>query len=148
MGRHSTYTKERGDKICERLANGESMRAICKEKDMPDINTVNLWIRSFEDFKEQYFQARRDQADYYAQQIVDISDETIDDTYFDDHGNKRIDPGAIARARLRIDARKWYASKLNPTYNDKVEVSGNKESPLVVEIVRYSQNEDENGKKS
>lgn len=40
-------------------------------------------------------------------------------------------------ARVEIDARKWFASKLFPKrYGDKLELAGDKERPLTVEITR------------
>lgn len=64
-------------------------------------------------FREQYTRARAVQADFIAEQIIDISDE------------KAKGPEDYQRNKLRIDARKWYASKLAPKkYSDRTEITG------------------------
>jgi len=121
LGRPSDYTPELADEICTRLANGESLRAICaSDRDdwMPSIGTILRWVSEKPEFREQYARAREVQAETHADEIVTIAD-----------GVSCADPSAIdvARDRLRIDARKWVASKLLPKkYGDKLqqEVSG------------------------
>ena len=58
-GRPSKFTPELGDKICEELANGKSMRTVCKADDMPDKATVFRWIRTDEEFLNQYTRAKQ-----------------------------------------------------------------------------------------
>ena len=43
-GRPADYTDEIGDRICEELAKGRSLNAICKAEGMPDDSTVYRWI--------------------------------------------------------------------------------------------------------
>jgi 5'-3' exonuclease len=43
-----------------------------------------------------------------------IADYKKDDTYLDEDGREVINQEVIARSRLRVDARKWVASKLKP----------------------------------
>ena len=38
MGRPTDYRQETADAICERLANGESLRAICRDDAMPALS--------------------------------------------------------------------------------------------------------------
>ncbi len=40
MGRPTTFTDELFDQICDRLANGEVLKQICADPDMPDRSTV------------------------------------------------------------------------------------------------------------
>lgn len=67
--------------------------------------------------------AREDQADFYADQIVAIADElTIETRHQGEDVILDVSSTAVARNRLRVDARKWYASKLAPKkYGDKLE---------------------------
>lgn len=119
MGRPSKFTQELADQICTRLAEGESLRAICRpegndDESMPHIGTILRWVGENPGFREQYTRAREVQAETLADEIITISD-----------GSKFADDDAtqIARARLRVDTRKWVASKLLPKkYGDKVEV--------------------------
>lgn len=144
MARPSIFTQELADLICERIAEGESLRKICSSDDMPNKATVFRWLASDQTFSDQYARARESQADTLADEILDIADDGANDRYVDENGNERTDQDVIARSRLRVDARKWIASKLKPkVYGDKVEntVKGDKDSPLVVEIVRYGKDQ-------
>jgi hypothetical protein len=71
-----------------------------------------------------YARAREDRSDKLADEIVAISDESHNDTYVDDDGNVRTNHEVVARAKLRVDARKWVASKLKPrVYGDKLDLT-------------------------
>lgn len=121
----SSYTQEIADSICEKLTQGLSLRTICSSAEYPPIGTVMRWLQANESFREQYARAREAQADVYAQEIIDISDDGRNDTQVDDNGNEIVDHDHIARSRLRVDARKWYASKVAPKkYGDSVKVEG------------------------
>ena len=103
-GRPSTYSQEVVGAICERIALGESLRAICRDDAMPAMSTVFKWLTEQPTFSEQYARAREEQAESMADEIVSIADNAED----------------AAKARLQIDARKWVASKLKPKkYGDK-----------------------------
>ncbi len=97
-GRPSTYSNKLTDKICTRLAVGESLRSICKDAKIPAMSTVMLWLQEHDDFSEQYARAREIQAESHADEIIYIADHEED----------------INRAKVKIDARKWTASKLKP----------------------------------
>lgn len=132
MGRPTKYTDETAAKICARIADGESVRSITSDADMPDQSVVYDWLKARPDFAEQYTRAREAQADFYADQIIKIADDGENDTYVDDDGQPRTDHDVIARSRLRVDARKWVASKLAPKkYGDKVAVGGADDLPPV-----------------
>lgn len=124
-GRPSIYSEELAAKICQRLTEGESLRSICLDEAMPAMSTVFVWLKQDKVFVEQYARARDIQADYLAESIVDIADEEIA-TIKRGEGDEEViafDSTAVARNRLRVDARKWYASKLAPKkYGDRQHV--------------------------
>jgi hypothetical protein len=108
-GRQSEYTEDRATDICTWIAQGKSLRAYCQQENTPDIATVYRWLAAHESFRDQYARAREDQADSLADEITFIADT-------EDDANK---------ARVRIDARTWVASKLKPKkYGDKLGISG------------------------
>lgn len=124
VGRPSSFAQDKADVICDRLAKGESLRTICNYDDMPCRSAVNKWLADYPEFASQYAHARELQADYYAEDIIAIADESANDSYIDNNGNVRVDHEVVARSRLRVDARKWYASKLAPKkYGEKVELA-------------------------
>lgn len=122
MGRPSDYTEELGLEICERIANGESLRGICRDEAMPDARSVFRWLARDDKFCQQYAHAREAQADALADDLLEISDDGTNDYYKDAKGNVLVDQDNIARSRLRVDTRKWIASKLKPKkYGERVE---------------------------
>jgi hypothetical protein len=126
MGRPSDYSQDTADAICERIAEGESLRSICRDESMPSLSSVFKWLSAQPEFADQYARGREAQADTLADEIVDIADDGKRD-YVDADGVRTVDHDHIARARLRVDARKWIASKLKPKkYGERIqqEVTG------------------------
>ena len=146
MGRHSSYSEQIADTICERIAGGESLIAICRDASMPGQSTVFAWLAQRPEFQEKYARAREAQADAIFDEILDIADDARND-WMERQGEDgqgagwQLNGDHVQRSRLRIDARKWMAGKLRPkVYGDKIqqEISGAGGGPLVVEIVRFT----------
>jgi len=138
MGRPSDFTPEIAGRICEELIEGKSLREICKAEDMPSASTVCRWLGQHEAFREQYARAREAQADTLFDEILEIADDGTNDYVIrkgEGEDVERVDHDHIARSRLRVDARKWMASKLQPKkYGDKVqqELSGPDGGPIPI----------------
>lgn len=108
-GRPSEYTKEKGDLICEIVATHPiGLPTLCKMyNEMPSEPTIQRWRYQYEEFRLKYAYAKVQQADLLAEQCLQISDDST--------------PENIAVDRLRVDSRKWLASKLLPKqYGDRV----------------------------
>ncbi len=127
MGRPSDYTKELAIEVCARLAEGQSMRKIAKDEHMPSVKTLFTWLGKHEEFLQQYEKAKAECADMYAEEIIEIADDSSND-YVDVQdengatGATRLNTEHVQRSRLRIDSRKWVASKLKPKkYGDKIQ---------------------------
>ncbi len=134
-GRPSLYTEPLAPEICRRLAEGESLRAICADKAMPSISTVMGWLfdGNHDEFSEQYARAREAQAEVRADEIVDIADDDTNDFTADKDGKIVANNEHIQRSRLRVDARKWIAAKLLPKrYGDKLQHTGDGGGPIRV----------------
>ncbi len=126
-GRPTRYTSKVAADICTRLAGGESLRAICRDDTMPSFSAVINWLfdGEHEEFVAQYTHAREAQAEVWADEIVSIADEATGDTTTDKDGKPVVDHEHIQRSRLRVDTRKWIASKLLPKrYGDKLQHTG------------------------
>ncbi len=109
-GRPSDYLPEVADDICALIAAGESVLQISKRPGMPAQSSIYLWLSQHEEFSEKYRRARETQADYYADEMVGIADTCIPDS------------AEVAKAKLQIDARKWYVTKIAPRkYGDKIQ---------------------------
>lgn len=146
MSRPSSYSQEVADLICDRLIEGKSLRAICREDpEMPAPSTICRWLAQIESFREQYARAREAQADTLADEILDIADDVAHDTVSTEAGD-RANSEWINRSRLRVDARKWLAGKMAPKkYGDKIqsEVTGANGAPFAVQIVRFGDSNDD-----
>lgn len=106
-GRPTEYTQEIADYICSKLAEGMSLRAICRSDDVPHEATVRGWaVEDRNGFFTQYTRARDIGLDCMADEVQEIAD------------NKE---GDVARDRLRFDSRRWYLSKMAPKrYGEKL----------------------------
>ena len=108
-GRPSDYLPEVAADICSLLADGESLRKVCERQGMPGKATVFRWLAQHEDFRDQYAKATETRADAIFEDMFDIADEVSEEA------------AAVAKARLRIDTRKWALARMNPKkYGDKV----------------------------
>jgi uncharacterized transporter YbjL len=98
---------------------------------------VFRWLESNETFREQYARAREAQADTLADEILEISDDGSNDWMTragkDQELAWQLNGEHVQRSRLRVDSRKWFASKVAPKkYGDKLELAGDRENPLTV----------------
>ncbi len=118
-GRPPLFSQKLAERVCERIAQGDSLVKVCRQAWAPSYSTVMKWLRDSAEFSQMYARAREDQADWHADEIVAIADEaTADD---------------VQVAKLRVDARKWTASKLKPRkYGDRLsqEISGPDGGPI------------------
>ena len=108
MGMTSSYTVELAEKICKAIADGRPLNRICKEDDWcPSEYTVYKWLDQYPDFAKNYARARELQQEVFAAEVILIADTETDPQ----------------RARNRMDARKWHASKVAPKrWGDKIEI--------------------------
>jgi hypothetical protein len=136
------YSHQLAAEICRLMADeGLSLRQICARESMPARSSVHKWLNENKDFADQYARARETMLEAMADEILDIADDQSGDTVKDpETGYERADTEWINRSRLRVDSRKWLLSKLLPKkYGDKLELSGNKDAPVTVEIVRFTE---------
>lgn len=121
------------DEFCDYVAAGGHMAGFCRERGLK-YNAVDYWICGSNSRMEMYARAKELRADVLADEIVSISDEsTVETRYEGENVRLVLDATAVARNRLRVDARKWVASKLRPRiYGDKTtqEIVGDRGGPI------------------
>lgn len=107
VGRPTSYTRDLGDAICEGISRKTPLARLCDENDsMPSPRTVYRWLRTEDEFCQNYTRAKEDQADYLAEECLEIADST------------EFEP---QDKRIRVDIRKWLASKFQPKkYGDRI----------------------------
>ena len=113
------YSPEIAQTICDYIAEGLSLPKICKKPGMPARFTIRRWLDDHPEFAVLHDKAREDAAESFANEIVDLADAKPP---LDQWG--RIDSAFVQRQRLRVDARKWVASKLKArVYGDRLDVA-------------------------
>jgi len=139
-GRPTIYNEQLTSDIISRMMAGESVRSIARDPDMPHASTIFKWVIDGEhkEFTEQYDHARSIQAEFLAEEIFSIADNLANPELDEDGnptnqiGHRGFDKDDINLARLRIDSRKWYLSKIVPRFKDKSEIDLNvKEMPTI-----------------
>ena len=143
MTRPSLYSVEIAERICSEIAQGRALNKIVQEEWCPDYTTICRWLRANEEFCQMYRDAREDQGQVSADEIVDLSD--VEPPIVEG----RVDAAWVSWMKNRIDARKWVAAKLKPrVYGDRshsiVEATIKQAKPLsdleaLAEIAELSQ---------
>ena len=138
QGRKPEYKQEVADEICDRLAEGESLRTICADDHLPSRSTIMLWAAKdrrlkaegkespYDGFSDQYELACEARMLYHADELLDIADDSTNDymekTNNDGSTYEALNAENIQRSRLRVDTRKWLLSKMLPRYADKQQI--------------------------
>lgn len=125
-GRPSDYNEEIAKEICDTVAcTPKGLRKLCAENPhWPQPSTIWLWKRAHPEFSSLYMQAKADQVEPLIDEILDISDDSANDTIMritkSGEEYEACNTEWLNRSRLRIDTRKWIACKLAPKlYGDK-----------------------------
>ena len=127
-GRPTTYSPELGKEICDTIAStSKGTKKLCAElSHWPCQDTLFTWLKTYSEFSEQYAQAKICQIELLVDEILEISDDASQDQYVNELGTLVANPPAIHRARLKVDTRKWLASKLVPkVYGNKIDIESN-----------------------
>ena len=137
IGRTSNYTPELGEKVCEAISkSNRGLVSICAQEGMPGRATVHEWVLKYKDFADKYARAREDQAEFLAEEILSIADDGTNDTTQNERGSDIENKEWTNRSKLRVEARKWIASKLKPKkYGDKLDLTtdGDKiQTPVII----------------
>jgi hypothetical protein len=147
MSKATKYSEEIANVICGRLAEGESLRSICGDENMPGLRTVFDWLADdrYEGFRIKYARAREAQADALFDEMIDIADDGRNDWMEKKNADGEnigwTENGeALRRSDLRIKTRQWMASKLQPKkYGEKLALTDSDGGPLKIEVVRFGE---------
>lgn len=137
------FNQEIADYLCEQLSTSNKatstiLAELGKSSDTVGVTTIYKWLRANEDFAKDYARSKEEQADFLAEEIIEIADDSSLDVEVSEDGKAVVKGENIQRARLRVDTRKWIASKLKPKkYGDKIEqtLQNPDGSNLVLEVV-------------
>lgn len=91
--------------ICQRIADGKSLRAVCKAADMPARENFLDWVAKKPEVRALYEQAIADREERYFEEVIEIADSGRDPQ----------------KTRVQVDARKWVLARMNPKkYGDRM----------------------------
>lgn len=118
-GRPSTYSEKTADEIVQRMIEGESLTAICKDEKMPPRVTVYAWFDKHPDFYARCARAREALADYLVDEIDELAKTATKDN--------------IEQVKIQVSTKQWRAMKMAPRmYGDRsrTEVTGANGGPI------------------
>jgi hypothetical protein len=142
-GRPTKYSKAIADRICSELAEGKTLRAICRADDMPTESTVRGWALQDDEeragFFAQYSRAREIGYLAMADELFEIANTPIEGVKTKTTSDGKVETQTgdmIEHRRLQVDTRKWLLSKALPkVYGDKIIHSGDDENPIATKDV-------------
>ena len=117
-------TAEIFEKICQRIEESElGLTKICAEFNISRQCFLN-WKEKNQSNIDRYARAKEEQMDYMAERIIEIADDSSNDTTISEFWVTFPDSEFINRSRLRVDARKWLMAKLKPNkYGEKLDLT-------------------------
>ncbi|MFD2597514.1 hypothetical protein ACFSQ3_01015 [Sphingobacterium corticis] len=151
VGRPDIWIEEKRaeaiEAIINRICDGESLRSIllyANRDILPSMSLFLKWVSEDNQLKDQYARAMDIRSDMLFDEILEIADESNADTDLSDEGKMIIRGDIVQRSRLRIDARKWALSKMQPKkYGDRLDVDhtssdGSMSAPTKIVFTRGS----------
>jgi hypothetical protein len=94
--------------ICTTIMGGATVAEACREQGVSR-DTLHRWVAEDPQLGEAYSRARAEQAHSMADQALEIADEPAETSE------------EVQRNRLRVDTRKWLASKIAPrVYGERI----------------------------
>jgi Bacteriophage Sf6, terminase small subunit-like len=120
FGRPTDYNAEICEEICVAVScTSLGLARLCQANPhWPDRDTIYRWRWRYPDFSDQFAEAKRKQADFLVEELLDISDDGRNDWMeaqgYDGSSGWKYNGEHVNRSRLRIDTRKWIASKVLP----------------------------------
>lgn len=94
------YSARLVDRICTRLAGGETWTGISGDDDMPSYQTYYLWREKRPGFAERVDAARQMGADALADELLDTA--------------RAVTPATVGAAKVHIGGLQWMAGKASP----------------------------------
>jgi hypothetical protein len=133
--RPTQFIQEIAEVFLERIRDGETLRGICRDHDMPSKSTILIWCAGRNgapmSWETHYARARLHQADSFANDIIDLADSLDEQSLVSARiAVDNLPPDATERekrrahffakkrsleaGRLQIDTRKWAAARMAP----------------------------------
>jgi hypothetical protein len=106
------------DAVLDLIAQGYSLKRVCEREGMPSMPSIHQWTTRHKDFGDRYIKACILKAQVWADEIMDISDDSRNDwEQIEDKNGEvlyRFNHDHVKRQQMRIDTRKWYLAHILP----------------------------------
>ncbi len=123
------YTLELLETIAERVAEGETLSAVCRDLGVQR-RTVNRIRRKDPEIGALFEEAKSDGYDAIADECIAIADDGSRD-YVQTDGGVMVDHDHVNRSKLRIETRLKLLRSWDPErYGDAMTIKGDKKNPL------------------
>lgn len=131
MARPTDYTKELGDRICNEISDGTSLRTVCLADDVPSKTTIFNWLRTNSEFLDQYARACDERVEAQHEDLLELGDEAV---RLSQAVSEKVSNAVVSAVKLKADNLKWSMSKMKPKkYGDKVDHTTNgKDLPIPI----------------
>lgn len=133
MARPKKWTKEKIDtkatEVFELMrTEGLSLRKILERNGMPSRTVFYQWMKEHNELTNHYARAHEERSELIFDDILHIADNSnADYSGIREDGSLIINRKNIQRSKLRIDARKWSLSKMQPKkYGSSIDVTSDK----------------------
>jgi hypothetical protein len=135
--RQTKYTPEIAAEICGRLAEGESLRSICRDERIPAESTVRGWdLDNVQGFSAEFKRAREIGTDVEFERLAEMASEEPRTV------KGFTDAGWVNWKRNQIDTFKWMlARKLPKKYGDKIAHTGEDGGAIQFVVTRAGRKE-------
>jgi len=121
--------------VIERITSGLSLRKATEGNQPISMGAFLGWVNEDPILAEQYARARDVRADIIFDEILEIADDSSNDTITTDEGYPMENREWVNRSKLRVDARRWALGKMSPKkFGDKVDVTSG-DMPLKANII-------------
>ena len=137
MPRISKYTKATADEICNRIAEGEPLRPICRQMNIA-WRTVYHWLEDHKDFAERFAKAREIGFDAIAEEALEIANTPLLGKIETRKGGKLVEvrkEDMLGHRKLQIETRLKLLAKWNPKkYGEKLETTHKGSLPVALSL--------------
>lgn len=130
----AVFSNALADEICLRVANGENLRQICRDKNIA-WHAVYAWLHRMPEFAKAYQAAREVGEECIAAECLEIADDGRNDFM-----KRELAEGVeaevfnaehVQRSKLRIETRLKLLAKWNPKkWGDRITHAGDANSPV------------------
>lgn len=115
--------------ILNRICKGDTLKQICSDAHMPNYGTVMKWYHTDPDFQAAMDEAKQFQMNLYADEILEIADNSVGDVRlaYDKNGNlvPEVNYENVKRSELKIKTRQYLMEKFHKKAFGKPESGSN-----------------------